>query len=265
MPRANRYFLTGHAWHLTHRCHGRDFLLKFVRDRRCWTMWLFEARKRYGVTVLNYVVTCNHVHLLVYADGERMAIPQAMQLLAGRTAQEFNTRKGRSGAFWEDRYHATAVESGKHLRRCMTYIDLNMVRAGAVKHPQEWECCGYREIQDPPERYRRIDQEAVVRLLELGTIKELRAWQQQSVRECLDREDGCQRRPEWTESIAVGDESYLAGVHAELGMTARHRSIESIADGVFKLREASAAYGGRNDHENEAVSLSNALAWKLSY
>jgi hypothetical protein len=33
MPRANRYHLPGHAWHLTHRCHQREFLLKFARDR----------------------------------------------------------------------------------------------------------------------------------------------------------------------------------------------------------------------------------------
>ncbi|MGE4344011.1 MAG: hypothetical protein AB7F20_06950 [Geoalkalibacter sp.] len=45
---------------------------------------------------------------------------------------------GRKGAFWEDRYHAAAIESGEHLLRCLVYIDLNMVRAGAVSHPQEW-------------------------------------------------------------------------------------------------------------------------------
>ena len=27
MPRANRYFLANHVWHLTHRCHEREFLL----------------------------------------------------------------------------------------------------------------------------------------------------------------------------------------------------------------------------------------------
>jgi hypothetical protein len=34
-----------------------------------------------------------------------------MQLLAGRTGQEYNKRKNRKGAFWQDRYHATAVQS----------------------------------------------------------------------------------------------------------------------------------------------------------
>ncbi len=33
MPRANRYFVPGKFYHLTHRCHDRQFLLKFVRDR----------------------------------------------------------------------------------------------------------------------------------------------------------------------------------------------------------------------------------------
>ena len=43
-------------------------------------------------------------------------------------------RKNRNGAFWEDRYHATAVQTNKHLIKCITYIDLNMVRAGVAKH-----------------------------------------------------------------------------------------------------------------------------------
>lgn len=34
MPRAHRFFLPHHIWYLTHRCHRRDFLLKFARDRR---------------------------------------------------------------------------------------------------------------------------------------------------------------------------------------------------------------------------------------
>ncbi|VAW65049.1 Transposase and inactivated derivatives [hydrothermal vent metagenome] len=34
-----------------------------------------------------------------------------MQLIAGRTAQEYNQRKNRKGAFWEDRYHATAIDT----------------------------------------------------------------------------------------------------------------------------------------------------------
>ncbi len=72
---------------------------------------LFEARKRHGLSVLNYTVTSNHVHLLVRDNGERDVIPASMQLIAGRMAQEYNNRKERKGAYWEDRYH------GQRLRR----------------------------------------------------------------------------------------------------------------------------------------------------
>ena len=97
------------------------------------------------------MVTSNHIHLLVADVGVREVIPKSLQLIAGRTGQEYNQRKNRKGAFWEDRYHATAVSSDHHLIQCMVYIDLNMVRAGAVNHPSEWNFGGYNEIHKPHE------------------------------------------------------------------------------------------------------------------
>jgi putative transposase len=63
MPRANRYFHSGHVWHITHRCHQKEFFLKFAKDRKRWVEWHYEAKKRFGLSVLNYVVTSNHIHL----------------------------------------------------------------------------------------------------------------------------------------------------------------------------------------------------------
>ena len=114
MPRANRVFVPGLVWHITHRCHKKEFLLKFQRDRKRWRYWLFQAKQRYGLSVLNYIVTSNHVHLLVI-DTDRDTIPNSMQLIAERTAQEFNHRKLHKGVFWEDRYHATAVDTEAYL------------------------------------------------------------------------------------------------------------------------------------------------------
>ena len=55
MARAKRHYIPGYVWHITHRCHKREFLLKFPRDRRRWIEWLYQAKKRYrGLSVLNY-------------------------------------------------------------------------------------------------------------------------------------------------------------------------------------------------------------------
>jgi len=60
MPRANRHRIDGQIWHITERCHRKQFLLKFARDRRAWVGWLYQARKRFGLCVLDYQVTSNH-------------------------------------------------------------------------------------------------------------------------------------------------------------------------------------------------------------
>ena len=239
MPRANRYVLSGHVWHLTHRCHKQQFLLKFAKDRRAWVYWLYQARRRYGLCVLNYVVTSNHTHLLVKDMGHG-EIPRSMQLIAGRVAQQFNRRKSRKGAYWEDRYHATAVQADGHLARCMVYIDLNMVRAGVVEHPSDWVHAGYNEIQSLPERYRCIDVPAIAALLGFADADSLR----DGLREWVDQalvKGSLERHPAWTESIAVGQREYLDAIGRELKTSHPGRMIEGERDFLF-LREEPNAY-----------------------
>ncbi|MFZ0132811.1 MAG: transposase, partial [Desulfobacterales bacterium] len=78
LARAKRHYIAGKVWHITHRCHKREFLLKFAKDRRRWLQWLFEAKKRYGLKILNYAVTSNHIHLLVVDDSQRETIPRSL-------------------------------------------------------------------------------------------------------------------------------------------------------------------------------------------
>lgn len=240
MPRAKRLFLPGYAWHITHRCHKREFLLKFGRDRGSWISWLFEAKKRYRLLVLNYMATSNHIHLLVSDCGERDIIPRSMQLIAGRTAQEFNQRKKRKGAFWEDRYHATAIETNHHLISCLTYIDLNMVRAGAVAHPSRWPSCGYQEIQKPRERYSIIDHRALMDLLGIPSIEALQRSHKTWVEEALARAEQV-RESKWTESVAVGNRGFVETLKSKLGIRAKRRRF-SGADDEAMLREPQAGY-----------------------
>jgi len=39
------------------------------------------------------------------------------QLISGRPAQEYNRRKKRKGSFWQDRYHATAIQKKNEFQR----------------------------------------------------------------------------------------------------------------------------------------------------
>lgn len=240
MPRANRYYTPGHIWHITHRCHKRELLLKFSKDRKLWVKWLFEAKKRYGISVLNYIVTSNHIHLLVCDNTPSRSIPIFMQLIQGRTAQEYNNRKGRKGAYWEDRYHATAIGTDEHLQHCMVYINMNMVRAGMVDHPIKWEESGYYEIEYPKQRYSIIDYKALQGILGLESIDQLQRLQSEWVQEAI-RKDSLKREPKWTESIAVGDEAFIEKIRLQLNIMPTPGRVTQTADG-FTLAEGDFPY-----------------------
>lgn len=241
MPRARRHFLSGYAWHITHRCHKKDFLLKFAKDRRSWMSWLSEAKKRYGLSVLNFVATYNHIHLLVLDRGERQVISKSMQLIAGRTAQAYNIRKKRKGAFWEDRYHATAVETNHHLIGCLIYIDLNMVRTGVVAHPCDWEFGGYAETMAGRGMDSITDDGALMGLFRMDSIETLRELRRKWVEAALTR-GGMVREGKWTENVAVGSRDFVETIKRKLGFRAKGRKI-SGSENQSTLREPQGLFG----------------------
>jgi REP element-mobilizing transposase RayT len=275
MPRANRYFIPGQVWHLTHRCHKKEFLLKFEKDRKIWIKWLYEAKQRYGLCVLNYIVTSNHIHLLVYDTGTK-AIPNSMQLIAGRIAQQFNQRKKRKGAYWslpasclprhlfihehrEDRYHATAIQTGEHLVRCLVYIDLNMVRAGVVSHPSDWQASGYQEIQTPPMRKRIIDIEKLAELCEIYNIDNFRTIHRQWIEDAL-KEYCFVREAKWSEAVAVGCKAFVEETQQSLGLGAKARSCQSTIDG-YQLKEAAGEYSVHFGGKKVRLTPENGCFW----
>lgn len=260
MARANRHYIPGCVWHITHRCHKQEFLLKFAKDRRRWLYWLFEAKKRFGLSVLNYAVTSNHYHLLV-VDSSEDVIPKSIQLVAGRTAQEFNQRKSRKGAFWEDRYHAVAVETHEHLTKCLTYIDLNMVRAGVVKHPSQWPFGGYNEIQAPAKRYSIIDQKAL--LGKCGAVSPVqfrhdhKFWSDEAVGGgMLEKESA------WSESIAVGSKGFVEDMRVKLGFKAIGRKVVENED-YYTLKEPETPYNALLKPQKVSLSTKNTRLWDV--
>ncbi len=277
--------MPGHIWHVTHRCHKKEFLLKFHRDKLLWMRWLREARRRFGLVILNFMITSNHVHLMVMGrDSSRSlrrdmrdmrlgrhaasspdstaavagapsphAVSQAIQLAHARVAQEYNLRKDRHGAFWEDRFHATAIECGAQLARCLTYVDMNMVRAAVVRHPRDWRFCGYNELLRPDVRPRLklVDTDALMDLVgarDVASLKRIRAeWIDQAI-----RIGQVGREAFWTESVAVGSADFLARFRGELG--GKVKAVEVVHQGdCLSLYRTRRTYLCNSGPENDVI------------
>ena len=251
MPRANRYIVPGQIYHVTHRCHNRSFLLKYARDRNTYRAMLRDRLNRFPISVLGYCLTSDHTHLLLKVNGsDPDALGLFMQSLEGDFAQVFNLRKERVGAFWSDRYHAVMVERGAYIWRCLRYIDLNMVRAGVVRSPADWNWCSYQELAGLRIRYRVLDREALADALALGrpfadTVK----YYLETVTDAL-RSEALRREAWWTESLAVGGEAYVRNIGSQIS---DRMAIETRQEGgVWLARETGNAYGHFSGPKNRS-------------
>lgn len=139
------------------------------------------------------------------------------------------------------------MDTEEYLARCMAYIDLNMVRAGVVKHHAGWDTCGYREIQAPLPRYGVIDQR---KLMDLFCVMKFETYQKLNhswVEDALGAEEQ-QRDDIWTESLAAGSIGFIQSIKNKLGMKVRYRDIANSGN-IHALQEPMMTYSSYDDGE----------------
>jgi REP element-mobilizing transposase RayT len=98
-----------------------------LRSRSAWSVIvrvLRAARERYGVTVNQYAVLANHLHLIVEHDGGD-SLSKGMRGLCTRLAAQLNALFRRTGPLLADRYHARALTTPLEVRRGLAYVLLN--------------------------------------------------------------------------------------------------------------------------------------------
>ena len=243
MPRASDYLAEGRLYHLTHRCHNRSYFLRFARDRDSYRDWLREGVRRHGVAVYGYTVTSNHTHVVAEVDS-REAVSALMHLAAGSTAKQYNLRKGHLGSVWEHPYQCTAIEDGQHLRNCLCYVDLNMVRAGVVPHPGQWRWCGYDELSGKRVRYRIIDQDRLLERLDIGGMEAFRRYYTEAIETRLAR-GVLSREAHWTDALAVGSRAFVEDICAGQERRCSFEMSEVAGPGgeAWMVKETREAYG----------------------
>jgi len=123
-------------------------------------------------------------------------------------ARYYNHHKNLTGSFWEGRYKSTLIQDGTHLSRCLFYIDMNMVRAGVVKHPRQWKWSGHHELTGMRKRYCVLNIEKLLSKLECFDYYSFLKWYTGTIDGILLKEKQ-QREAFWTESKCIGDEFFV--------------------------------------------------------
>ena len=142
MARLPRLVVAGQAHHVIQRGTGRQLVFRSADDFSRMLEMLADVARKFDLAIHAYVLMGNHFHLLL-TPADRSSLSAGMQALGRSYVRYFNDRNGRIGALWEGRFKATFIESERYLFTCMSYIDLNPVRAALAAHPSEYAWSSY--------------------------------------------------------------------------------------------------------------------------
>jgi putative transposase len=127
----------GYPIHIIQRGNNKQDCFISDGDRKAYLSFLITYSKKFHVEVHAWVLMDNHVHLLCTPKKEN-AVSQMMQSLGRMYVQNFNSQHKRTGTLWEGRFKSFLIESKRYLLEVYRYIELNPVRAGIVKNPENY-------------------------------------------------------------------------------------------------------------------------------
>jgi len=134
--------------------------------------------------------------------------------------------KAREGSFWSNRFYSTLIQDGEYLGRCLFYIDLNMVRAGAVTHPAEWPHTAWHEFVGGKKYKLIVNFPRLLKALEMPDMEHFRTWYQHNL-EIRLAGLAHQRELYWSRARAVGDETWLTDMVGKKRQANIHRNSDN--------------------------------------
>ncbi|NJN70955.1 MAG: hypothetical protein HC801_12240 [Nitrospira sp.] len=118
--------------------------------------------------------------------------------------------------------------------------EMNMVRAGVVGHPTEWEWCGYNEIVGKRKRYKLLSVDELMRRSHQSDNVRVANWYAEWMKS-LSAGESVMRCPQWTESIAVGSKLFVEMIGERMTMRST-LDIETDQAGAWSLKEPNNPY-----------------------
>jgi len=136
MARMARVVVPGIPHHITQRGNRRQKTFFHADDYCAYIDLMSEWCLKYRVDIWAYCLMPNHTHLIAVPsnkEGLRKTIGEAHR----RYTRMVNFREGWRGHLWQGRFFSFPMDN-RHLYSAVRYIELNPVRSGLVKKPENY-------------------------------------------------------------------------------------------------------------------------------
>jgi putative transposase len=120
----------------------REAICEDDTDRRKLLEVAELGMKRFDTVVFAYCLMDNHYHFVLHMHQPNLS--RLMRHINRVYTQAYNRRHRKVGHLFQGRFKAVLVDKDAYLLEVCRYVDLNPVRAGMVRRPQDWTWSSYR-------------------------------------------------------------------------------------------------------------------------
>jgi len=142
MTRPLRIEFPGAVYHVTSRGDRQERIFKDDIDRRRLLAILDSALLRFDAEMFAFCLMGNHYHFVMRT--RQPTLSRLMRQVNGEYTRAFNHRHELTGHVFQGRFHGVLVDSDSYLLTLCRYVEMNPVRAGLVKSPEQWLWSSYR-------------------------------------------------------------------------------------------------------------------------
>lgn len=143
MSRRARIKSNSGVYHVMLRGINRQLVFEDEDDKEQFRETLRKYKEKSGYEIYGYCLMDNHVHLLIKVGAED--IGQTLKRIAVSYAYYFNTKYGRVGHLFQDRFRSEAVETDAYLLNVLRYIHRNPVVGKMCPNPEDFIWSSYRD------------------------------------------------------------------------------------------------------------------------
>lgn len=164
MPRVARVDIADYPYHIINRAVMRFRIFNTNKDYDIFEKIIEDATEDVGMSILSYTIMPNHWHFLLQPrkNGDMGIFMHQITNTHTRKVKS-QTKTIGTGPLYQGRYKSFIIQKDQHFLSVLKYIERNPVRAGLVKHAENWRWgSAWRRVNGTPKQRRLLSELPVV-------------------------------------------------------------------------------------------------------
>ena len=159
----------GVLYHIVCRGNNQQRIFRRAGDYKKLLKTIKDTKKKYPFYLYSHNLLPNHFHLEV--ETIDFPVSKIMHQINNVYVKYFRKRHGGSGHLFQERFYSSVIDKDSYFWEVACYIDLNAVRAGLVKKPEDYKWSSYSAYYLPEKENTLIDRDKFLEYIEKNLEK----------------------------------------------------------------------------------------------